>query len=88
MANYSSSLESGLGKVIEHAKAVLSLCNGSRLTLEETLSEGMHWRNYSKEAFRLFATINAMERAALLLIEETDGIRKTNDACLEVDSNA
>ena len=88
MAKYSSSLESGLGKLIENSKGVLSLCNGSRMTLEATLSEGMHWRNYPKEALRLFATINAMERAALVLIEETDSIRRLNDACLEVDSNA
>ena len=84
MATYSAELESGLGKLIENAKAVLSLCNASRTDFEATLAEGTYWRDYSKGVFCIFDTINAMERAALELIEAVDFIRKENDSCAEV----
>lgn len=87
MAIYSEALESGLVKIIGHAKAVLNLCHGSRADLVATFSEGTHWRDYTSEMFTLFEAINTMERAALLVIEGADVIRRGNDACEDAERN-
>ncbi len=76
---YSETLASGLERIIVNAKTIFEICNGTRADLELIFTQGTHWRDYPNEVLRLFETINAIERNALWLIEDTDDIRYKNE---------
>ena len=83
MAEYSAALETSLAKVIQNMKGVLDICNTSRADFETTLPVGTHWRDYHYDVIKVFEAISNLERAALLVIDNIDTIRKQNDALLE-----
>ena len=83
MAEYSTALETSLAKVIENMKGVFDICNKSRADFEATLPVGTHWRDYHYDVIKVFEAISNLERAALLVIDNVDTIRKQNDALIE-----
>lgn len=85
MAEYSTALETSLAKVIENMKGVFDICNKSRADFEATLPVGTHWRDYHYDVIKVFEAISNLERAALLVIDNVDTIRKQNDALLNQD---
>lgn len=80
---YSSELEVGLGYIVVNCEEILKKINAMRVAFEDNLtSSHAGWREYHDDILVVFETINSVERATFMLIENTDIIRRKNDSLM------
>ena len=78
MATYSQALEDALKSISDRTETLLPFCNTIRADLQAILHQDVHFRNYSHDALKLFEYIGDLERAALVVINGVEVIRRQN----------